>query len=514
MRSSKSAIPYGRGVDIDPANAPVIVGVGQEIRRDQKWPDIAGPHELIEVAARRADADAGGGILDRVDSIDVVNIFSWNFNNAPDVFSDMLGIDPKRRMYGPVGGSTPQAIVSEVASLLGAGEIEAALVCGGECVAGKRAAKDVGERVAWPMSENQYPEDGGREPVTPPEMMQRMMLPIVAYPLFEPAFAAAGGRSLVEQRAYLGELMSSLSQVAAANEYAWFPQAWTPGEIAEPSDDNRMISAPYTKRMNAILNVDQAAAILLTTAGRAAEWGVPEDRMVYVHSGAGCNDIWYMSERTSYSHSPAMRLVHNGALAAAGVGADDVAHFDFYSCFPSAVQMAMEALGLELGDERGFTVTGGLPYFGGPGNNYVTHSIAAMAERLRAGADEAAYGLVTGVGWMVTKHAAGVYSMHPPEAGFRLADAEAMQAEIDAQDHPVAIDDIGDEPVEATIDAYSAWYGKDGEPESALALVRFGDNRTPAATREAGVVSAFADGDFLGATVKVKMGPMGPTFDL
>ena len=34
-------------------------------------------------------------------------------------------------------------------------------------------------------------------------------------------------------------------------------------------------------------------------------------------------------------------------------------------------------------DARGVTQTGGLPYHGGPGSNYMTHSMAAMAETLR-----------------------------------------------------------------------------------------------------------------------------------
>jgi acetyl-CoA C-acetyltransferase len=42
-------------------------------------------------------------------------------------------------------------------------------------------------------------------------------------------------------------------------------------------------------------------------------------------------------------------------------------------------------------------VTGGLPYFGGPGNDYTTHGIAAMCDRLRAG--DGTIGVVTGVGW-------------------------------------------------------------------------------------------------------------------
>src|SRR4051794_35134793 len=101
-----------------------------------------------------------------------------------------------------------------------------------------------------------------------------------------------------------------------------------------------------------------------------------------------------------------MRLTGKRALEMAGVSLDDIALFDLYSCFPVAVEVGAEELGLALDDPRGLTVTGGLPYAGGPGNNYVMHSVAAMAEKLRG--RPGAYGLVTGNGWYLTKQSTGV----------------------------------------------------------------------------------------------------------
>ena len=66
---------------------------------------------------------------------------------------------------------------------------------------------------------------------------------------------------------------------------------------------------------------------------------------------------------------------------------------------------------------RPLTLTGGLTFGGGPGNNYTTHGIAAMVTALRA--DPGAVGLVTGLGWYATKHAVGVLASRPPgRAGF------------------------------------------------------------------------------------------------
>ncbi|MFX6031732.1 hypothetical protein ABTE99_19350, partial [Acinetobacter baumannii] len=79
----------------------------------------------------------------------------------------------------------------------------------------------------------------------------------------------------------------------------------------------------------------------------------------------------------------------------------------------SAIQVACDELGISATDPRGLSVTGGLPFFGGPGNNYVTHAIAEMVDKLRAA--PGSYGLVTANGGLLTKHAAGLYSTRRPE---------------------------------------------------------------------------------------------------
>jgi acetyl-CoA C-acetyltransferase len=174
-----------------------------------------------------------------------------------------------------------------------------------------------------------------------------------------------------------------------------------------------MVSFPYTKLMNANLQVDQAAGFIVCSHDAAIAAGVPEDRMVFPHSGADAFDHWYVSNRWDLHSSPAIVAAGRAALELAGVGIDDIALVDLYSCFPAAVQIGAAALGLPLFGDRPLTVTGGLTFAGGPGNNYVTHSIATMVERLRQG-DAATVGLVTALGWYITKHSVGVYGTSPP----------------------------------------------------------------------------------------------------
>jgi acetyl-CoA C-acetyltransferase len=134
------------------------------------------------------------------------------------------------------------------------------------------------------------------------------------------------------------------------------------------------------------------------------------------------------------------------ALDAAGISIDDVGAIDLYSCFPCALQMGADALGLSVHEPSRLTLTGSMPYFGGPGNNYATHGIAHVAGAIRAGT--ASLGLATGLGWYVTKHAVGIYGAKPPPHGWRYDACAPQQRRIDEGALPVATTPSGTARVE------------------------------------------------------------------
>jgi acetyl-CoA C-acetyltransferase len=283
-----------------------------------------------------------------------------------------------------------------------------------------------------------------------------MDFPTNVYPLFENALRAHRGRSLEAHQAAMGRLFAPFSAVAAQNPHAWFPTARSPEEIAQEGPDNRMVGFPYTKYLNAIIQVDQSAAVIMASTAKADELGVPAEKRVYLHGCADAHDLWYVSERTNFHSSPAIRMCAQKSFAMAGKTPADLCFIDLYSCFPSAVEIACAEIGLAEDDPRGLTVTGGLPYFGGPGNNYVMHAIAAMIERLRA--KPGAFGLITGNGWFLTKHAFGVYSTTPTKGGWKREDPKAYQKEIDALAPPA----LNERPSGAgTIETYTVVHARD-----------------------------------------------------
>jgi acetyl-CoA C-acetyltransferase len=483
---------------LDTDRLPVIVGVGQVTLRDQTWPDIQEPLDLMVEATRRAVADTGVAVLSHVDRLRVSPVFCWEYRNICDLVRARLGLDGIDAGLLEIGGNSPQRGVADAAEALQRGEIEMALICGGECMAAKKAIEAAGCEVAWTVSDNPLPENTERTLLHPFELARQAMLPIHIYPLFEPALRVSAGRTPEEHVAYLGRLMASFTEVAATNPHAWFRQRRTPEELVTPSETNRMISTPYTVRLNSFMGVDQAAAVIVTTVGTARRLGIKADRFVYVWAAGDCNDVWWFSEHVAYDTSPAMQVCARAVLDDAGVGVDDVACFDLYSCNASVVQLTAAALGLRPDDTRPRTVTGGLPYAGGPWNNYVTHAIAAMTERLRNSSD---LGIITGNGGFLTKHAFGLYGGKPPSAPFRRNDRAADQAKIDALEHPR----LEEEPSgPGTIEGYTVPFRRDGQPERVLALVRLDPaRRTLVNSWDPSVCAAFLEGEWFGHKVQV-----------
>jgi acetyl-CoA C-acetyltransferase len=431
----------------DPDRTPVVVASGQSIERD----DLVTPIDLMARAADAALADAPA-LRTGVDRVSVVSPLGRAGPAPASQLAERLGLGDTRGEVSSIGGNTPQWLVNRAASAIAAGELSTTLIVGAEALRSSRARRAAGAPFP-PLDTDRAPDPvvgDDRPGLGPAEGAIGLMLPVHIYPMLESAIAARAGHDTPTQRRAMGTLLAPFTEVAAAHPFAWFRERHTAQQIATPSPDNRVVAEPYTKRMSAFLGSDQGAALLVCSLAAARRAGVA-DRAVFVWAGAETADVFFPSSRPEPGRSPAIAAAGRGLFAAAGsaagrdrsVGIDDVGVLDLYSCFPSAVEAAAEALGLAVDDGRGLTVTGGLPYFGGPGNNFTTHAVATLTDRLRdAGSDGRGpqLGLATGLGWFVTKHALGLYATEPPPGGFRRADTAADQEAIDATAVEVALE--------------------------------------------------------------------------
>ena len=419
-----------------------------------------------------------------------------------------MGIAPKRTYYSGIGGTTSQQLVASAADAILSGESDVVLIASAEALASQRKAKQRGERLQYsfrPEARRPFPWEA---PMHPAEVAHEVFQAWLTFAVFDNARRAHLAVGLDDYRRGIGEMMAPLTEIAARNPDAWFPIARTADEIVTVSSANRMVGYPYTKYTVAIMDVDMAAAVIVTSHERADALGVPSDQRVYLRGWCYATDPVYVAEHPEMWRSPAMAASAGEALRCAGTGIDDVAHFDLYSCFASSLHFARDALGISPRDPRALSVTGGLPYHGGPGSGYMTHSIAQMARELRADPDST--GMVSGVGMTMTKHAFGVYSARP--GAVNRPDAAQVQQALDRRG-TVAIADTWEG--EADVAAYSVVHGRDGAPEWALLVcdVAPGSRAYARATEPELLVRAESE-ELVGRRVRLQPaaveGPMGP----
>lgn len=465
---------------MDP-RTPVVVGVGQRTRLPDPSADLttlAEPVDMMAEVLRAAAADSGAGdaIIAAADSVRVVAVLSWHYANPALLLAERLRASPRQLLVSTTGGNSPQMLVNDAARSISRGELDVVLIAGAEGVYTRLAALKEERRawLPWTVQDDGVPSPdvlgGDRQPSHQAESARSVALPVQMYPVFENALRASAGRDLESHQRRVAEMWSRFSEVASSNPHAWSRRRLSAEEIATPGPSNRMIAFPYPKLMNANIQTDQAAGLVVCSLEAARAAGVADDRLVFPRSGAEAHDHWYVSERADLHSSPAIRLAGREALGLAGVGADDVAHLDLYSCFPSAVQIAAAELCVGIDErDRPLTVTGGLGFAGGPGNNYASHAICSMVEALRA--DPGSYGLVTSLGWFVTKHALGVYSTTPPADGFRWASAQEGVDSLERRE--VATDYEG----EAVVESYTVTYERDGRPASGVVAALTPDGR-------------------------------------
>jgi acetyl-CoA C-acetyltransferase len=454
-------------------NHPIIVGVGQHTVRDGSEAALE-PVDMMALVGRKAEEDSETkGLLAGVDSVRVVNIFAWSYSDPAGLLAERIGAKPAEKIYTSLGGNTPQLQVNETADKITKGEIRSAFVAGVETVNTVRRARQKGVELAWtPQGKPPRMVGDRRMGSSEIELKHGASAPIQVYPLFENALRAHYGWSLEEHHAELSRLTGQMSQIASQNEYAWFRDSKPGDEITTPTAENRYVGFPYTKYMNAIMDVDQAAGVIMTSVGEARRLGIPESKWIYLLGCADASDIWFPTERTNFYSSPAIKACGERALEAAGIEQRDVHHFDLYSCFPVAVQIGRDMLGIPRDDPRPLTVTGGLPYFGGPGSNYSMHGVATMAEILRA--DRHAHGMVTALGWYLTKHAVGVYSAHPKDGDWYRPDMAKDQEQIDTAARPVLMEQANGP---ATIETYTVMFDREAKPELGIVVGRLEDGR-------------------------------------
>ncbi|MGP3966557.1 acetyl-CoA acetyltransferase [Streptomyces sp. 6N223] len=455
---------------LDP-RTPVVIGVGQSSERLED-PDYRrlSPVELAAAAAREALADTAADpatVTSAIDTVAGVRQFEISIpgaaaplglsDNYPRSVAHRIGAAPARAILEVVGGQAPQHLVNEMAATIARGDAQAALVFGSEAIstvqalAGTEDRPDFTEHVGGQLEDRGW----GLEGLMSPHLASHGLTDVASqYALFDNARRARLGQSREEYAAGMGALFAPFTDIAAKNPHSAAPVRRSAGELVAVTEKNRLIAEPYPRYVVAREKVNQGAAVLVMSVATARRLGVPQDRWVFLHGHADLRERDVM-ERADLSRSPAAVMAVEHALEIAGITVADLATLDLYSCFPIAVSNVADGLGIAADDPRGLTLTGGLPFFGGAGNNYSMHAIAETVQRART--SPGTFGLVGANGGSLSKYSVGVYATTP--TAWRPDRSAEFQAHIDAWEAP---EEARRADGWATIETYTVTYGRDG----------------------------------------------------
>ena len=442
---------------------PVIIGVGQVNDRTEDLSQAPDACALMLEALRRAGADAGGGAMDRIDTLELVRLLAAPMDAIPQTLADALpGLRSFPRFV--VGhGTTPLMLLTRAAHRIASGEAEVCAIAGAEaCRTDKRRAL--------------ASAGAGR----PPEMMQaalealtsedcrthRLVTPIELYPLFENAMRAQWGQTLAQSQHESAQLWSEFSRIAAANENAWIRREHSPQEILEPGPRNRKLCFPYTTLMVANNGVNQGAAMVVASYGAARRMGIGESRMVFLGASAQATESHDIRERENYHASPSMQAALQQALARNGLTADGCDLLEIYSCFPCVPKYARRVLAPRPGVP--LSVSGGLTFAGAPIRNYMMHAACEMTNRMRHGGGKRGLLFANG-GFMTEAHAIALGS--EPFDGVDLRASEDAQPQADALRGAIPAFDAT-YTGGATLETYSVPHGPGGEPAQGTIVAR------------------------------------------
>ncbi|KAA0096852.1 acetyl-CoA acetyltransferase [Mycolicibacterium sp. P1-18] len=498
-------------MQVDP-RTPVVVGVGQFTERidDAGYRGMSSV-ELATEAVRAALADTGADGAAVARSIEVfAGLRQFEictpFDTPPLGASDnyvrsvaqRVGADPARAILEPIGGNGPQKLMTEFAGAIAAGDHEVVLILGSEngstlkYFSNRDEKPDFTEHVGGQLEDRGY---GFEQYMSEYTAKHGLTGAPVQYGLLDNARRARLDLDVAGYRRRMAELFAPFSKVAAKNPFSSSPVERSVDEIETVTAENRMICDPYPRLLVARDTVNQGAAALVMSVAAARRLGVPEEKWVYLRGHADQTEQDLL-DRVDPSVSHAAKQAVAEALRGAGVGIDDVATFDLYSCFPFPVFAVCDEFGVAEDDLRGLTLTGGLPYFGGPGNSYSLHGIAETVAQMRD--RPGSFGLVGANGGVMSKYSVGVYSTEPAE--WAPDRGKALQADIAALPK-VSVTRNADGP--GTVETYSVRYDWPVTTGVIIGRLDADGSRFMALSDDDDLVALMTGGDPLGAAITV-----------
>jgi acetyl-CoA C-acetyltransferase len=421
----------------------------------------------------------------------------WAYTDPARLLANAIGAVGARTVFAEFG-ILQQSLIGDACRRINAGEIDIAIVSGGEAGYRGLRARITGQEIRDTEQEGVAPDvllEPGAELWSEQEAAAGLGMPVGYYAIMESALRAADGLGVEEHRDRIAAMYQRFSEIAVENPHAWKRQAMPAATIRDPGERNPMLAFPYTKLHNTSWNVDQASALILTSAAKARELGIDRRHWIFPLASTESNHMQCLSARQKLHGCPGAGASARAAFELAGLGAGDITHWDLYSCFPVAVSIYAREAGVPAGVP--LTVTGGMPFAGGPLNNYVLQATVRMVEKLR---EQPGTAMVSSVSGMLTKQAWGLWGTEPGR-GFAFADVTAGVRAANP-DREVVADYTGS----GTVRGYTVLY-QGGVAERAVAVVELDDGRRSVNfSQDSTLIEQMQSREYVGRTVQLEGG--------
>jgi acetyl-CoA C-acetyltransferase len=477
---------------------PVLVGVAAVSQRLDDPLAAKEPLELMIDVVNAAAEDAGApDLLPLIEWIGIPH-GRWDYSDPGRAIAQRIGASGARTVLAEVG-VLQQTLIGDACQRIRSGEHDVTVVIGAEAGHRIRRARLTGNEISA------APAAGTPDVVLRPQLELKAAIELDAgldravgyYAMLESSFRTAMGLTVDENRDRIAAIYSRLSTIAAQNPYAWRRQEDSAASLRAESSTNPMMSFPYTRAFVSSWSVDQAGALLFCSLDTARRLGIPDDRCIYPLASSESNHMLAVSQRQRLADPPAVHIAVNEALSAAGVAVGDLDLVDLYSCFPVAVEMFAQALEIDplVAD---VTVTGGMPFAGGPYNNYVIQSTVRMAQLLRG--RQTGIGMTTCVSGLMTKIGVGLWGVAPPERGFENVDVSELVGQQN-----VELETVRHYSGAATVVAYTVLHRPAG-PTGILLLDTADGRRTMASIDDGATLQSMERDEWVGRRLQLHGG--------
>jgi acetyl-CoA C-acetyltransferase len=479
-------------MELDP-RTPVLVGAGLVTQREED-PQAADEALALMIRATHA-AGLDAGTLALLSGIEraYVPIGRWQYRNPGRLVATAVG-SPTATSVSALAGVSQQTILSAAATAIASGEITTALVVGGE--AGHRLQRAHATGLVLVDTVSTDLADVVMKPHDPmlPDYEQATGLgsmPVGYYAILESAWRHAAGVGTDRRRDDIATRYHRFSKIAAANPHGWDDDV----VAADTIRNERMLAFPYTTHHVSNWSVDQASALLICSVSEAQRLGIHRSKWVFPHVFTEANHMVNITARGDLHRCVGAEMAAHATLEAAGCTAADLDFVELYSCFPVAVDVFAAALG--IADHAGMSFTGGMPFAGGPFNNFVLHATAQLAHQLRT--TPGGRGLITTVSGVLTKQGVAIWGTDPSPTGYTSIDVTPATAAA-TEERTVDPQYRG----RATIAGYTRLHRRGGAPPRGVAVLDLPNGqRSIASTDDDSTLAAMEREELCGRSVNV-----------